>query len=390
MALWVLLWVPMASVRRVPRSAYWWICYRGPDGRRRQVSSRKTDREEALALANSRERAARAARDGRWGEGHAGRFLNEVRAILGTNGAAPIVAAEWIRQWLESVKPRLRPRTQRRYSDALAAFLAHLGPRAHAMLDDIRASDVCAWRDAMLAAGKSISTVNTDLAVVNAAFSEAMHPRRLILDNPCAGARLKVRKGMVQVRQPFTWGQFEAMLAAAQGEWRVFLAVLGLTGARQQEAAKLRWDQVDFDRRVIQLVRGKSRDAVHVVPMGRDLERVLRQAHGQASSLAVCPGIAAAAGRALSNTFRRRILRAIGIDQAYGSRPGCGRTVAPYSLHSLRHSVATWLDDGGCSDVVRMAILGHDDPKVALRYAHADIARGRAALDALPRLVAIG
>ena len=48
----------MASLRRFPRSPYWFACFTLPDGRRTQQSTKSTDRKEAQRIANKFEDAA--------------------------------------------------------------------------------------------------------------------------------------------------------------------------------------------------------------------------------------------------------------------------------------------------------------------------------------------
>ena len=42
--------------------------------------------------------------------------------------------------------------------------------------------------------------------------------------------------------------------------------------------------------------------------------------------------------------------------------------LAEYSLHSLRHSLSTWLNQAGVPDATRMALAGHEDEDVSLGY----------------------
>lgn len=339
-----------------------------------------------MGLAVAYEKAARAARLGKWTEGSASRFLREVRAVVGGEAAGSAVLETWIQSYLASISVRVKPRTARKYRDTLKAFVAAIGEARTGTLREFTAADAVRWRDGLIASGKSVGTINTDLGIVAAAFAAA--PRGMIEHNPFEGLRLAQRKGSAQRRRHFTFEQFSAMIRSASAEWRIFLAVLGYTGARQQEGAQLRWGQVDFDRARIVLVRGKQRDAEHVMPLHPTLAQMLRAARpaDAAPTTHVCPGIAAAQVRALSNTFRRRILPAIGIRQEYGERPGVGRQLAAYSLHSLRHSLATWLDAAGATEAERMAILGHDDERVAGRYAHAELERSALALARVPAL----
>ena len=72
-----------------------------------------------------------------------------------------------------------------------------------------------------------------------------------------------------------------------------------------------------------------------------------------------------ATGReSISDIFRNSIFPKIGIVQRYGGTKRSGRTVSDYSFHSLRHSLSTWLNEIGVSEIDRMRIVGHADKAV--------------------------
>lgn len=53
------------------------------------------------------------------------------------------------------------------------------------------------------------------------------------------------------------------------------------------------------------------------------------------------------------------------------------------TLHALRHTTATLLDEVGASEALKAGILGHKTQTITQRYTHARLAAMRAVLDAL-------
>lgn len=368
----------MASVKKFPGTKYWTGCYRDASDRRRQKSTHVENEAEALALAQAWERMATAARTAQLHDDRAQRFLAECRAITGSTNTHPTSAGDYLRDWVDRMTPRLKPNSARKYKDTIARFLAAIGTKEVAALSAVTPVDVVQWRDAMLKGGRTKKTANVALGILNQAFTEA-RTLRACSDNPCTGLKLPgADVGNVR-RQPFTLAQCSALLDAVDDEWRSYLLTLALAGPRQQEAAKLLWEQVNFTAETITFIRGKQRDKPHVVPMHPQLKDELSSAHAKAASVFVFPTIAAMRGQLISKRFRQQILPRIGIKQAYGGRPG-GKVPARYTLHSLRHSLAGWADAVGMTAARRRDLLGHESRMINERYTHTNIEEIRADL----------
>jgi len=95
------------------------------------------------------------------------------------------------------------------------------------------------------------------------------------------------------------------------------------------------------------------------------------------------------AERKLSKIFRETVLPRGGISQPYAKPSegkGVGRTLAKYSIHSLRHSLATWLNEAVVPDLMRMRLIGHEDPKVNRKYTHTELMHAAAAMAKVPNI----
>ena len=398
----------MASVKQFPGSKFWYACYKVPTGetnlkgrpvyRRVQRSTKLEDKEKAGQVATSFERASKLATGRDWAMSSAKTFLLEVSALTGVQVAEVQETEEFFRQWLELAKlhKRKSEKTRRNYEGIIDDFLEFLGAKSKGPLSNINTPAVLAFRDSETRAGKSTGTVNKAIGVLGQVFGDAVL-RGVMLENP-------VRKGVLipgaqkdaQERSPFTFEQFRQLLKATDPaknnrkdrrevhpEWQTFLYVTGYTGGRQQEPATLEWDNVHFETKEVGLRRTKSGD-IHWMPLHAALEKHLRlvqkRAKGGSQSKWVMPYIAEQEGQALSKCFREVILPRIGIDQPYETRAttkgkGVGRKLAPYSIHSFRHALNTWLNDKGVSELNRMRIVGHEDKKVSRKYTHTERAQ---------------
>ncbi len=403
----------MASAKQFPGSPHWYACYRVPTGqvdgkgrpifKRVQRSTGQTDRGRALQLAISFERAAVLVAEKRWIEQSAHRFLVEVNALSGMAVAQVQQTEAFISSWLKAKQRTAAPKSWLNINSVVQDFLEWLGPRRTAPLLDITSRQVAEFRDAELAAGKAPTTINKMLSFLAQMFEEAV-AQGAMEKNPARGLRVKGAKKSAQKRQPFTFEQFrELVRCTAPGQkgsrggethpdWQTFLLVTGYTGGRQQEVARLRWKTVDFESRRIGLIRTKTGSDLHWLPMHETLyQHLLTRANAAPlrKETFVMPGFAAIEERYLSKAFRELILPRIGISQPYAERvegKGAGRKLAALSIHSLRHSLPTWLNAAGVSELMRMRIVGHEDEAVSRNYTHTDLEDARAALAKVPAI----
>lgn len=137
------------------------------------------------------------------------------------------------------------------------------------------------------------------------------------------------------------------------------------TGMRCGEVAGLRWDCVDFERRLIHVIRsyegptksGKGR----FVPILDPLLPVLRawrlKSRGDFVFINRSDKMYTDSSRIFQEVFQRVLQRA-GFPRGY------------ITFHDLRHTFAShWMmGGGGMFDLQK--ILGHSDPKMTMRYAH--------------------
>lgn len=260
--------------------------------------------------------------------------------------------------WKAALKKR-RSRSQDQYANRLKLHL--LPDLGDTKLVDIAPATVASLRDD-LAARYAPATVNATLGCLSSAFSYFKR-QGWIGSNPCHGIESIENPNANAYNWIKTREEGSRLLEACKPELAVMVAFALATGLRQEEQLHLRWDDVDLERRLITVHRGRhgtpKSGRVRHVPIVDTLLPLLRRARlGRAGAALVFPGDDGALlpAAALRGRFQRAVKR----------------TGLTLRWHDCRHTFATWyMQDGG--DLYRLSkILGHSSIRVTEKYAHHD------------------
>lgn len=204
-------------------------------------------------------------------------------------------------------------------------------------------------------------------AILRQAFEDAVRHDELDR-NPCQAARPRKPRSVERLIPSPT--EVEKIILSAEEEdarWGLFLNFTATLGTRRGETCALRWDDVDFEDRRVHVRRalckgvagpkelklpktGRQRSLVVGVEFFEQL-RPFRQTQGWIFS--------GRAGVASNDPWHpdwpghrfQRLMRALGL---------------PYTLHSLRHFVATQLLVRGLPVTQVAQFMGHKDPSVTM------------------------
>lgn len=156
--------------------------------------------------------------------------------------------------FLLEAKSRLKEKTYRRYEvSALQLAVKFSGM----WWEQVTKATVVEYIDERKAAGIKIPTIKRDLTVLSQAAEFAME-RQFGGANPVAQlGKRQLRHTRWVFTRPDAWS-IEATIAAAYGNLSPLASFLHHTGMRLDEAATLRWAQVDPDRRTATLYNTKS------------------------------------------------------------------------------------------------------------------------------------
>ncbi len=168
---------------------------------------------------------------------------------------------EYLEKWLETVKPSLRPKTWKQYSQIVRQ---HIIPQLGSIkLKDLRPDHIQSHYTARQAAGAGVRTVRLTHAILHHALAQALK-WGLVTRNP-ADAVDKPKLGHEEMKV-LNAEQVRALLNAAKGERLEALYYLAVTtGLRQGELLGLRWSDLDWKtgklqvQRQLQYIAGQGR-----------------------------------------------------------------------------------------------------------------------------------
>ncbi len=303
--------------------------------------------------------------------------MTEVRET----GALPQDAAGALADFLASLRGRnASPGTVTEYRRNAGEFLAFLADREIDWRSPDR-STVRGYLATLADRGLAASSVAGRLAAVRSLYRHALRHGRIELD-PLVGVRaprrpsrlprvLSVDEAETLVTAPARAEGREEALARRDG---AMLELLYATGMRISELAGLTLDRVDLGRHRLRVIGkgNKERELLFGAPAASALRRYLE----------VARPVLEARGTASSAVF---LNAAGGPLTARGARMVIGRWVdvtgspTRTSPHTLRHSFATHLLEGGADLRVVQELLGHANLQTTQVYTHLSDAALRSA-----------
>jgi len=251
--------------------------------------------------------------------------------------------------------------TLRSYANDLTDFQRFLAARG---TPDLAAADlrlVRAWLAALHARGLAPASVARKLAAVRSCYRFLVR-RGVVEGNPAREARSpRLPRKLVTflpIDEATQLVDGKAIGGNSRARDRAILELLYASGLRVSELAGLDLDAVDRTERTVRVL-GKGRKE-RIVPYGGQAARALETWLGERGEAAGALLTHARGGRRTVrsiHTIVRRSARAAGIT----------RRVSP---HTLRHTFATHLLDGGADLRAIQELLGHSRLSTTQRYTH--------------------
>ena len=399
----------MASIHQRSGSQKWHCSFRDSTGKWRLVSTKTTDKAEALAVCARLETLAKqtapkaeatvpaedsgelleaglkliqTAKAGALSEATARDYVNRV---LKASGAEAEIAGETVRDfftnWLAGKEIGSARDTFLRYRTTVDLFVEGLGKRASLSLSAIRAKDIETFRDSRL---KEVgtTTVTDDLKIIRTAFNRARR-QGMIHTNPCEAVDFP--KGEAQVREPFTVQEVGLLVQEVPKEWKTVILLGFYAGLRLGDAVRLDWRSVDFEKGMLTFKAQKTgkQESLPIHPMlAAHLGKIAGDTGGKISPSLAKLSISGRSG--LSRQFLD-IVREAGLDTGAEEkkREGKRRRFTAKTFHSLRHGFVSSMANAGVSKELRMKLAGHTTDAVASGYTHHEAARLREAVEAI-------
>jgi integrase len=278
----------------------------------------------------------------------------ERKARLRASAAKTITIGQLSEQWMaEYVMPKLKPRTLSDYKQLLARhILPALGNLTVAEIDRERIERL------HLDMKKTPRRANYTIATIKALLSFAVR-HGLRTSNPAANIAPYRENRRERFLSEAEIGAAADAITQAEGDGAIGpFAAAGLrlalfTGARSGEVTAIKWDFVDWERRLIRLPDSKTNEPRTIHLSDAAIEVLRNTPH---------VGSFVVAG-ARPGTAYKNLTRAWARARKYAS-------LTDVRLHDLRHSYASLAAGRGVSLHMIGKLLGHRGPATTQRYAH--------------------
>lgn len=328
--------------------------------------------------------------------------LRDLREKHGANDlpaqGKPLTVEQWMNHWYKRILPRTaKPYTLAGYNAKVNQYIIPL--LGHIRLDKLTPEHIeDAW-DRLLDEGNPIhprhdpetgevlglsqNTIHQTHRILSRALKVAVQRKRIRF-NPAASEMMQTPPREDQPLEPMTEVEVDAVLDTCRGQWNAARWNVALAiGLRQGEALGLRWEDVDLDTGEIHirqtLMRLTGKGIVYGTPKSKTSRRSfqlpgslharLREHRKEQNARRLELGshwtdsglvFTLEDGRPLDPSVDagrwRRLLQEAGVKH--------------YRLHDARHSAGTMMVSEGVDIRTAMAILGHSQLSVTMRYQH--------------------
>jgi integrase len=185
------------------------------------------------------------------------------------------------------------------------------------------------------------------IAVLSATFSFAIR-KGLRADNPCGKIKKPADVRRMRRLSDVEYAQMGKALGGATGTAASVIKFLAISGFRSGEALKLKWQELDIERRVVNLEDTKSGRSIR--PLSNAAIEIIQSQRPTNEYV-----FGGNKGRPISDL------------RYQWDKLGLDKSVTP---HVLRHSYASLSADLGLADHTIARLLGHTQKSITSRYIH--------------------
>ena len=287
-----------------------------------------------------------------------------------------------------TAEKRVSPRTIESYRDTFRLLLRHAKKQLRRepvdlTLGDLDAPLLLGFLDSLEnERGNSIRTRNTRLAAVKSFLRYAASREVTSLPVLQRSLAIPTKRCDKPVLGYLSRDEMDAVLEACdRSSWSgerdyVLLSLAYNTGARVSELIALKIEDVDVVRSPAVRIMGKGRK-LRTVPLWKETARLLRQWIDRLREPDDAPVFPNRWRRPMTRSGVEKRLRTIVVAASKKCPSLAGRSISP---HTLRHSTAMHMLQGGV-DIVSLALwLGHSSPTTTHGYVEADLAMKERAL----------
>jgi len=364
----------MAFLWKHPESKYFMARFTDVNGKRRNRSTKSTNRKEAQKIADAYESATRKRRTAK----QVRDVISELhREITGEEFPTQTFRA-FAEAWLDRKQLEVSNATSVSYKKTVSKFIAFLLERADADMTEITSDDLLRFRN-QEAKGLTPRTVNQYLKCLRMLFRAARQDK-VITEDPSEFVSA-TKRATIKERRPFTIAELQSVMAVADGEWKSMIRFGLYTGQRLGDIARLKWGNVDLRKSEIRLVAQKTNKALVLpiaTPLKQHIESLMAQEGRDAPVHPSAFAVVDKQGRSgtLSNQFADLLAKA-GLRKKASHKKGASkggrggvRVTGELSFHCLRHTAVTMMKEAGAPEAAVMELVGHDSEQMSAHYTH--------------------
>lgn len=204
------------------------------------------------------------------------------------------------------------------------------------------------------------ATVNRYLAALSHAFTVAIKEWEWTSDNPCNRvSRLKESRGRTRYLSDHERIKLLDACYKSRNKYLYTIVVLALsTGARKSEILFLTWNNIHFDREIIQLDKTKNGE-IRILPLQGYALELVKELYSNSTKESTLLFPSARSNFQHPTTIRKSWNTAIS-----------EANLEDFRFHDLRHSAASYMAMDGASLIDIAQILGHKTLEMTKRYSH--------------------
>jgi integrase len=384
----------VASLRKHPKSKFWYACITLADGRQTQRSTREIDRKRAFRIAEKYEEASKR----RLSEAQTRKVIRDLYELHNHEALDSSTAADFLMSWLERKRVETQPTTFAKYQGVINQFLTFLGDHKTKDLNFISRRQISDFQQS-IATRLSPVTANLALKILRVAFKQAYRDG-LIQNSPADQIKVIANKtGERERRGPFTIDQLRAIYRHADEEWKGMILFGLYSGQRLKDIATLTSGNIDLEADELRLITHKTHRQ-QIIPLAtplRDfiLEKLLNNDNPNSPLFPRAYAVVEKSGtvQSLSNAFYEILVSGGLAPTRSKANTGRGRSVKrrtnPLSFHSLRHTATSLMKNAGISPAIVQDIIGHDSPEISRHYTTIEASAKRKAIDLIPDVLKI-
>jgi integrase len=244
-------------------------------------------------------------------------------------------------------------------------------------------------------ANKTVSILSKAMNLAERAGQRPKH------SNPCYQLERYPENERIRSLSTMETKAFGEVLKAKEATSPTAVAILRLllmTGARLSELEKLEWAWVNLDEGVIRIPAarhktGKKTGRIRIIALGPGAVSILKKlAKGKISKWVFPADVRSTTQKprcghytSTKSVWQRMRRKAKTKNETDGELRKAG--LEDLHLHDLRHTFATWARQQGQSLDDVGDLLGHTDPRMTRKYAHAVVERLREQVEAVERVM---